>query len=238
MAVTRIIALIFGLVGLAMGSAAIWVTYSTLQFRATALHAEGEVIGFGTSRGRKGGTMYTPQVRFYVPAAEGGPGASVEIRGRVSSSSRSYDIGDRVDVYYPPEHPEDARIDSFMEQWFFPLIFGFFGLVFGGIASGFIVAEWRQRRLYAWLATHGMTVQAKLIEVARNTSVKVNGRSPWVLRAQWQHPLTQAVHVFESEHLWYDPSDYLRGRSELPVRVDADDPARHRVDLSWLPKQG
>lgn len=238
MAVTRIIALIFGLVGLMMGAAAIWVTVSTLQFRATALRTEGEVIGFATSRGSKGGTMYAPQVRFQVPAPEGGAGASVEIHGRVSSSSRSYDVGDRVYVYYAPEHPEDARIDSFMEQWFFPLIFGFFGLVFGGIATGFIVAEWRQRRLYAWLATHGMTVQAKLIEVARNTSVKVNGRSPWVLRAQWQHPITQAVHVFDSEHLWYDPSEYVGERREVPVRVDADDPTRYRVDIRWLPTSG
>lgn len=238
MTVTRVIALIFGLVGLGMGSAAIWVVWSTIEFRAHAVRTDAEVIGFSTSRGSKGGTMYAPQVRYSIPGPEGGTGASYEIRGRVSSSSRSYEVGDRVSVWYQPEHPEAGRIDSFMEQWFFPLIFGLFGVVFGGIASGFAVAEWRQRRLYAWLATHGMTVQAKLIEVGRNYNLKVNGRSPWVLRAQWQHPLTQAVHVFESENLWYDPGDYVRGRGDVPVRVDADDPGRYRVDISWLPKKG
>lgn len=238
MAVTRAISLIFGLVGLAMSAAALWVVWSMVEFRAHAVRTDGEVIGFVTSRGSKGGTMYSPQVRYSIPAPEGGPGASYEIRGSVSSSSRSYEIGDRVPVWYQPEHPENGRIDSFMEQWFFPLIFGFFGVVFGGIATGFIVAEWRQRRLYAWLATHGMTVQAKLLEVGRNYNLKVNGRSPWVLRAQWQHPVTHAVHVFESEYLWYDPSDYVGERKEVPVRVDADDPGRHRVDISWLPKKG
>jgi len=42
--------------------------------------------------------------------------------------------------------------------------------------------------------------------------------------------------LFESENLWFDPSEFISSRQQVPVRVDADDPRRHRVDISWLPK--
>lgn len=233
----RLFILIFGLVGIGMGIGEFFILRSVLDFRANAVVAEGEVVDFVTSRGSKGGTMYAPVVRYRVPAPEGGAGAVHEVRGSVSSSSRGYDIGERVDVMYRPDAPHEARIRNFMEQWFLPTLFGLFTLVFGGIAGGFLVAEVRRHRMYAWLQHSGMTVQARLSEVGKNSSLKVNGRSPWVIRAQWQHPVTQAVHVFESENLWYDPGEFMAGREQIPVRVDADDPARYRVDLSWLPKQ-
>jgi len=233
----RLFILIFGLVGLGMGVGEFFILKQLYEFRSQAQVAQGEVVDFVSSRGRKGGTMYAPRVRYAIPAPEGGAGAEYEIVARVSSSGRSFDIGERVAVLYRPDAPADGRLDSFAESWLLPLIFGFFTLVFGGIAAGFLLAELRKRRLHAWLQHSGMTVQARINEVARNTRWKVNGRSPWVIRAQWQHPVTQKIHVFQSENLWYDPSEYIDGRDQCPVRVDADDPSRYRVDIEWLPKQ-
>jgi hypothetical protein len=233
----RLFILIFGLVGLGMGIGEFFILKHLFEFRSQAVAVQGEVVDFVTSRGNKGGTMYAPVVRYSVPAAEGGSGQTHEIRGSVSSSSRGYDLGERVEVLYLPDQPGDGRIGSFMEQWFLPLIFGIFTTVFGGIALAFIVVEIRKQRMYAWLQHSGMTAQARINEVGKNTSLKVNGRSPWVIRAQWQHPVTQNIHVFESEDLWYDPSEFIGDREQVPVRVDADDPRRYRVDISWLPKK-
>lgn len=232
----RLFILIFGLVGLGMGVGEFFILKDLFDFRARAQVTEGAVVGFVSSRGSKGGTMYAPRVRYSVPAPEGGVGASHEITGRVSSSSRSYTEGERVPVLYLPEEPAEGRIGGFMEQYFLPLLFGVFTVVFTGIASGFLLAELRRRRMYDWLQHSGMSVQARIVEVGKNTRLKVNGRSPWVIRAQWQHPLTQRIHLFESENLWYDPSEYVDGRDQCPVRVDADDPSRYRVDIEWLPK--
>jgi hypothetical protein len=233
----RLFIIIFGLVGLGMGIGEFFILKSVFEFRSQAVAVPGEVVDFVTSRGSKGGTMYAPVVRYNVPAPEGGIGASYEARGSVSSSSRGYDLGERVEVLYLPDAPAEGRIGSFMEQWFLPLIFGVFTTVFGGIALAFIGVEIRKRRMYTWLQHSGMTIQARINEVGKNTSLKVNGRSPWVIRAQWQHPVTQEMHVFESENLWYDPNEFIGDREQIPVRVDADDPRRHRVDLSWLPKK-
>jgi hypothetical protein len=227
---------IFGLVGLGMLVATGLTFKNTMDFRAQSVAVEGQVIDFARSRSSKGGSMYAPRVRYTIPAAEGGLGQSFEVVGSISSSSRGYDIGEKIMVRYRPEAPADGRIQSFLEQWFLVTLFGFFALVFGGVAAGFIIAGIRQRRLYEWLQHSGMSVQAQIIEVGKNTNLKINGRSPWVVRAQWQHPVTQEVHVFQSENLWYDPSQFIGDREQIPVRVDADNPKRFRVDISWLPK--
>lgn len=39
------------------------------------------------------------------------------------------DIGDTLKLYYNPRDPQDARLDNFMELWFFPAVC----LLFGGI---------------------------------------------------------------------------------------------------------
>jgi len=232
----RLFLFMFCFFGLGMASLDVFLIRDVLRFRAGAAMTAGEVIGFRSSRGSKGGTMYAPIVRFAVPLAEGGSGQSFEITGSVSSSNPGFDEGDKVDVMFHPDRPGEGRIQSFMEQWFGPLIVGLFALIFNGIWLGFAAYLIRQRRMHAWLEQHGMPVQADLVEVRRNTSLKVNGRSPWVIDAQWQHPLTGTVHSFSSENLWFDPSDYVKGRAKLDVRVDADDPRRHRIDLSFLPK--
>lgn len=235
--VSWIFILVFGLVGVGAGVANYFILSSHLRFRAEAVRVDGELVGYVSSRGSKGGTMYAPRVRYTVPGPEGGEGGTHEVVGSVRSSGRGYDIGDKVPVYYRAAAPHEARIGSFMEQWFAPLLLGLFALVFGGIAAGFLVAEIRRVRTWRWLEHSGMSVQAHIVEVDKDSSLKVNGRSPWVIRAQWQHPVSKAVHVFQSEHLWYDPTPFLGGREQIGVRIDADDPSRHRVDISWLPKK-
>jgi hypothetical protein len=235
----RFFILVFGLVGLAMGAAAGWALWDTLSFRAGAMRAEGVVVDMYSVRsGTRQSVSSGPAVRFSAPGAERGEEVSYEFSSRIQSDPPAYHVGERVAVLYRPENPADARIDGFTEQWFLPLLFGLFGVVFGGVALGFMVAQIRKRRMWRWLEEHGMPVDADVLEVGKDYSLKVNGRSPWVLRAQWQHPLTQAVHVFESEHIWFDPTPFMGDRRKLTVRVDADDPKRHRVDIGFLPKKG
>ncbi len=51
-----------------------------------------------------------------------------------------FDIGEAVAVLYDPSHPRDARIDSFFQLWFAPLIPG---LVFTAVGGGAIIASMR-----------------------------------------------------------------------------------------------
>ncbi|MFH1725055.1 MAG: hypothetical protein ABII00_10600 [Elusimicrobiota bacterium] len=85
------------------------------------------------------------------------------------------------------------------------------------------------------LQRHGQAVTAKVTAVDRNTRVRVNGRSPWVIRAQWLDPATNTVHTFESENIWFDPGPHTQGET-VQVLIDRDDPKRHVMDTSFLPK--
>ncbi|MFE0100699.1 DUF3592 domain-containing protein [Streptomyces sp. NPDC059009] len=61
-------------------------------------------------------------------------------RSPTGSNPPSYERGDRVEVLYRADSPEDARINGFASLWLLPLIFGGIGLVIAGIATGVAVA--------------------------------------------------------------------------------------------------
>jgi hypothetical protein len=217
---------VFGGVGLLLLAFAALALVSTIQFRSGAIAVEGKVVDMD-----RNGKSYAPIVEFTDRA-----GNTHRVTGNASNPP-GYRRGDTATVRYAAEHPEDARIDGFMNNWFLPTILGGMGALFGSIGGGFIVWEIRKRRLRAWLRQYGMRVQATYTGVRLDTSVSVNGRHPYRVCGQWQNPVTGMVHVFESDMLFYDPSGYVT-RDTIDVLVDADDPGRHHVDLAFLPKQG
>ena len=220
--------LLIGL-GMAWGAYALWA--NARAFRAQAAQAEGTVVDLISNRDSDGDITYKPEVEFTT--AEG---RTLSFTGGTASNPPSYDRGEKVKVYYSAANPEDARLDGFMEQWFGPLILGVFALVFTLLGWFLFYGGIRNRRVRAWLAQHGMKVHAKLAGAELNEGLKVNGRSPWRLRAQWQHPVTQKVYVFYSDNVWYDPSEYCN-RESVEALVNADDPRQYVIDTSFLPQK-
>ncbi len=219
------------LIGLGLGWGA-WSSWSNgAAFRASATHTEGTVVDIASHRDSDGDTMYKPVIEFTTA-----DGRTLQFTSSVSSSSPSYSRGDAVKLYYAPANPEDARLDSFMEKYFLPLILSVFASVFTLIGVLLFVGGIRHRRIRAWLAQHGMKVRAKFSGVELNQSLKVNGRSPWRLRAQWQHPVTQKVYIFYSDNVWFDPTEFCN-RDQVDALVNADDPRQYMLDTSFLPQK-
>jgi hypothetical protein len=116
------IAVLIGVLGLA--AVGWWATQRMMQF-ATAVETTGRVVAFDTrddtdSRGNPVRYFY-PQVHFTTAS-----GQPVTIRGGVGSTAQDYAIGEVVQVWYPPEHPAQAEIDSFLNRWGAILAFGAF----------------------------------------------------------------------------------------------------------------
>jgi len=82
------------------------------------------------STGRGGSTV--PEVEYQVN------GVVYLIHGMISTSPPAYSIGEKVMVYYSPDHPGDGVIGSFIELWLMPVVFGGIGSVFS-LGGGFIV---------------------------------------------------------------------------------------------------
>jgi Protein of unknown function (DUF3592) len=223
---------VFLIVGLGMLTGGFFIWRAHADFAAHAVSADGEVTDLAYRSSSKSGGTYSPVVQFTTP-----DGKIVHMTGSTGSSSPSYARGDHVRVLYDRANPERAQIDSFMEQWFGTLILGGMGLVFSLVGGGIVGAQVRQRKVRGWLAQNGMRVQAKFDGVGVDTSLSVNGRNPWRLSCQWQHPLTKKVYFFRSDPIWFDPTPFV-DRQQLDVLVNMDEPKQYQVDTSFFPTAG
>jgi len=115
------------------------------------------------------------------------------------------------------------------------LIVFFLGLVFAVIGLGMIFVRARGRRQAEWLHQHGRRVKTSYTGVELNSSVQVNGRSPYHILSQSPDPASSTVRVFESENIWFDPSEYIKGDT-IDVLVDPNNPKKYVMDTSFLPK--
>jgi hypothetical protein len=92
-----------------------WSNQKLTEYKRTS----GSVVGL--TRGRKGGTH--PVVNYLVA------GQKYTMKGASSSGmfGGGYQIGDRVEVLYPPEQPSNATINRFSDLWLGPTICGVLG---------------------------------------------------------------------------------------------------------------
>ncbi|MDX1757914.1 MAG: DUF3592 domain-containing protein, partial [Marinobacter sp.] len=162
-------------------------------------------------------------------------GRQVEFKSSTGSNPPSYSRGELVPVLYEAENPASARINGFFSLWGGALIVGVLGLIFGGIGGGLLLQGALKQRSQAHLKQHGVQIHALVQNVEHNTGLKVNGRSPYRIVCQWQHPQTGQIHVFRSDNLWFDPSAHLPGDT-VPVLVDEANLKNYWVDTSFLPQ--
>jgi Protein of unknown function (DUF3592) len=222
------------LLGIGMIVGCWFTTQSTLRFLREGTKATGTVVDFSTeeSRDNKGKrkTMYAPVVEFQTA-----DGQSIQFTSASSSSSPSYDRGDKVPVRYLSATPEQARIDSFMSNWGPSLMLGVIGLLATLAGYGLFKAGVAARRASAWLKQNGKSVQARVIGASQNPKgMIVNGVAPWHVRAEWQHPTTGQTHVLVSKDYRYDPTPMLK-REHVVALINPDDPTQHELDTSFLP---
>lgn len=226
----NVIKFIFFAVGLGlMGGGFFWYQ-SVSSFVAQAARTEGKVIELARSRSNDS-TTYAPVVTFTAQNGE-----AIEFVSSVSSNPPSYSVGEKVQVLYAPTSPQDARIDGLFSLWGGPMIVGGIGFVFVDIALVFMVMGLVGARRKDHLLAQGVPIDTEFQSVQLNSSLKVGSRSPYRIFTQWQNPSTGEIHVFESENLWFDPTDYVDGK-RIRVYIEQNNPRKYYVDVSFLPKQ-
>ena len=229
MKAVSIVKFLFTLIGLGLCAGAVFLYDDTRSFLAEAQQTEGTVIDLQVSRSSDSYT-YRPVVRFTTPGGE-----AMEFVSSVGSNPPSYDRGETVDILYLPNSPRDARIGDFFSLWGAPLILGVLGSVFFLTGFGIILGTALGARKRERLRAGGRRIQTDFLEVARNTNIRINGRHPYQILTQWQNPMTGEIHVFKSENLYFDPSDYIKD-GLITVFVNGDDLKNYYVDVSFLPK--
>jgi hypothetical protein len=118
---------------LALGTA---VQRAALVF--SGLHAEATVIGARQS----GSTRPTYAPVFQFTASDG---RSYTVSSDVYGKQSANRYGSQVQVLYPSNHPERARIDAFAQLWTLPLVIGVVGAGFS-VVPGIVLVSWMRRR--------------------------------------------------------------------------------------------
>jgi hypothetical protein len=204
----------------------------TLQFVSGAEHATGTVVELSRSSDSEGTVTFHPVVRFTT--AEG---RTVEFVSSTGSSPPDHSAGDRVEVLYDPDDPQDARLTGFFDLWLLPLVFGVMGLGFSAAAL-FVIRSTRapSKADADWLREHGLRVHGGSPRVVQSEDVTVDGRSPFRVEVDVHDAVRNEVRVLTSEDVWFDPAPYLEDHDPLDVYLDPERPDRYLVDLSFLPR--
>jgi hypothetical protein len=216
---------IFAAIGVVFAAIAAWVHLEDRRFAAGGTRAQGTVIEMVGSSDSDG-YSYRPVVEF-----RDADGQRHVFASNASSNPPRYSTGEAVAVIYDPAAPQQAVIDGFMDRYFLPLVLGGMGTLFAAIGFGLLGFWLRARRIAVRLRASGLPIQARVVECYRDTSVRVNGRSPWRVVCQATHPADGKEHSFKSGPVWVDPNARLAGK-DVRVFVDPARPAHHLVDLT------
>jgi hypothetical protein len=231
-----IVKYVFLLVGCGLLIGAVFLFKDTQSFLKIAERTDGKVVDLvafestDTDDNRRSVT-YAPVVEFLTKEGE-----KITFTSSTRSYPPSYSRGEAVEIFYLPGNPEKAKINDFFSLWGIAVVFGGLGIVFFLTGTGIIFFIWRKKRSDENLKLYGTKIQAKFMSVEINSSLQVNGRSPWRILAQWQNPATSKVHVFNSNNLWFDPTDLIEGAS-ITVFINRKNLKKYYVDTSFLPER-
>jgi hypothetical protein len=224
-----IVKYVFAAIGVAMLLGAFLLYRSTSSFLAEASTAQGTVMELLPMRSDDS-TTYKPVVQFTTEKGE-----AIEFASSSSSNPPSYEVGEIVAVFYRADKPHEAKINGFFSLWGGAVIVGCIGAVFFSIGGGILLVMALKDRSDSHLKTHGTPIETDFQSVELNTSLEVNNRHPFRIVTQWLNPATAELHIFHSNNLWFDPTNFIKNK-RITVLIDASNPKKYYMDTAFLPK--
>lgn len=218
----------FTAIGLMLLFAAFSFYQDTQAFLETAVTSDGTVVELISVRSDSS-TTYKPLVEFETRTGE-----LIEFTTSSSSNPPSYYKGEPVEVLYQEHAPRNAQINNFSSLWLLTLILAGIGFVLFLIGFLIIFFGRLKSKKKAYLMKNGVAVKAKIKSIEINRSLVVNGSSPYNIYTEWKNPSASEIHIFKSDNIWFDPTDYIEG-DEITVLIEQDNPKTYYVDLSFLP---
>lgn len=230
MKVKNIILTLFLIIGLLFLGGAVWSLSSSLALTKNGVAVTGTIIGLDVDVSEDNSKTYFPIIEFTTQDNQ-----QVEFRSSMGSSSYRGSIGQQIEVLYEPLNPRSAVIDSTFGVYGASIIMGIFGVVFtlvGGIPT---LISMLKKRNGIRLMREGLPIQVKITEVAENTMIQVNRRSPFQVIADVHDKDTNSIKRYKSENIYFDPSPYI-DRETVTVYIDKQNPNKYHMDVSFLPK--
>lgn len=119
------------MLGLALDCIALTNAISTIRLLRESLAVDGKIVWMErVHRVNRTGYWYMPVVRFPLEN-----GQAFTVRSNRGSNPPALKVGDAVKVYYKPDHPELALINTFEQLWAADTGLAFVGVVMMGMGG-------------------------------------------------------------------------------------------------------
>lgn len=210
-------------IGLTFIVSTISIFWNDHVFKQTALKTEGIVKKLNLKKG-----VYYPVIDF-----QGNDGKLYTHYERSGSYPPRFKEGQKVEILYSPDNPNKAQVDSSPSLL---LLFLFLGIIITITPTGVLLYRKRKEKNKNFLLKFGKHIQTKFVRVEESRRIKVNNVSPFCIRTQWLNPKTKKMHDFLSDDLWFDPTEYAKNKKFIEVLIDAKNPNKYWMDISFLPK--
>jgi hypothetical protein len=122
-------------IGLTMLVLAVAGLVSVVWFRSNAQSVMGTVVAEVLTP-YSDGNSYCPVVSYTTRN-----GQTLEHRSNICAWPAAYEVGDQVRMYYNPLNPSSVQMNNFFGTWFFPILFGFMGIVFSASSVGMLAPD-------------------------------------------------------------------------------------------------
>ncbi|WP_433832145.1 DUF3592 domain-containing protein [Flavobacterium anhuiense] len=144
-----------------------------------------------------------------------------------------YDAGKSIEVFYDPENPYNAKINSFSVLYLGVLILALMGSVFFVTGFSFFRSDFLKQKKIQFLKQNGRHIITKFSQLKLNVNEKANGSYPYIICSKWLDPETNKMYVFESENIWLDPTEF-DVKNEIMVLIDPNNIKTYYMDISFV----
>lgn len=224
----RIILGIFAVIGLLMLMGGSYFYLSGYSQEKSGIVVTGQIIDLSVHRSDDGAS-YCPVVKYTDGQEE------YVMESSYCSSDYRNAPGDDIDVIYQPGNPDNAVIHSFGGLYGGAVILLGMGAVFALVGTLPLIIMYLRSKSGQRLLREGMPVKARFSEVILNTTININGRSPFQIVAQMHDTAANTVKLYYSHNIAFDPSPFIN-QEFVTVYVDKKNPDKYYMDISFLPK--
>ncbi|HGU9771693.1 TPA: DUF3592 domain-containing protein [Morganella morganii] len=224
----RIILGIFAVIGLLMLMGGSYFYLSGYSQEKSGIVVTGQIIDLSVHRSDDGAS-YCPVVKYTDGQEE------YVMESSYCSSGYRNALGDDIDVIYQPGNPDNAVIHSFGGLYGGAVILLGMGAVFALAGTLPLIIMYLRSKSGQRLLREGMPVKARFSEVILNTTININGRSPFQIVAQMHDTAANTVKLYYSHNIAFDPSPFIN-QEFVTVYVDKKNPDKYYMDISFLPK--
>ncbi|HGH5990762.1 DUF3592 domain-containing protein [Morganella morganii] len=224
----RIILGIFAVIGLLMLMGGSYFYLSGYSQEKSGIVVTGQIIDLSVHRSDDGAS-YCPVVKYTDGQEE------YVMESSYCSSGYRNALGDDIDVIYQPGSPDNAVIHAFGGLYGGAVILLGMGAVFALVGTLPLIIMYLRSKSGQRLLREGMPVKARFSEVILNTTININGRSPFQIVAQMHDTAANTVKLYYSHNIAFDPSPFIN-QEFVTVYVDKKNPDKYYMDISFLPK--